>query len=460
MTQYNTPTIAPYPTSLNRVDPVASVVLPSATVVNERNLSLQWTADKPDCKFKWMLQGEVDTIIPWTTVWASDTTLVHQNISNGTYTFYVKAIDLWGNTSVTVSKVVEVRRELLSPLLIAPSADDILPSGNVTFRVDVPRNEPGDVYHYAFQILEETNASPLQTTYVEGRQWFDSRDSYEGFSFNSPVPEDQGGEVTFTKALDIRKVYWWTCRISVIRAGEIVFSEPAEKQRFTVGILATKISLLATPSVVRADGESEVTIQAKALDARGQLDVQWIGTANFSLNSGESASFTLPHTGVVFAAGIASTKLVSETIGTVHLASIANKLLSDNIEVNFVANRLPESPVWMPMTTTLNLSETPVKKARIGVAVPADADNDLLHFKIEIDTEATFDSPNLIKAETRFSTVGWTYFDGNNEISFPVDGVRQGVPSTYVVYDTGEVLSDLTHYYCRVAAWDNWRNEA
>lgn len=453
--QYNTPTVASYPTSLNRVLPVVTIVTPSTTISVDRNLTVQWTTDKPGCLFKWSLIGNIQ-LIPWTNTWSSNTSFSYSNIPNGDYTISVQAQDKWGNESVVTTKLVEVRRAIVPPTLISPVSGDILSTGTVVFRCNVPRNELGDVYHYAFQIEEELNSNPLTKQYVDNQPWFDSRNGYNGFSFTSPVPEDQGGEVTFTKELDMRKNYWWTCRISTLRAGVITNSESAPPQRFTTGVLGTKIVLVAQPNVVRADSVSYSELSAKVFDARDQLDVQWTGTANFEISNGVG-SFISQNIGVNFAGGIATTKLTSNIANNVTVQAVANNLLDGSIVVQFVTNRLPEQPTWTPEDGEYNVSVLSETSTKLKMTIPSDADNDLIHLRLEIDTESTFDSPNKIVAETRFSTVGWTYFDGTNEIPYPTAGVRQGIPGTWATYDTGSVLKDGLHYYCRVSAWDNWQ---
>lgn len=451
--QFNTPTVAGYPTSLNRVPPVVTITQPSSTVVGLRNLTVAWTADKTECQFKWA----VSNLIPWTTVWAADTSLSYENVPNGNYTISVKALDKWGNESAVTTKAIEVRREIIPPTMLSPLNGDILPTGTVSFRCNVPRNETGDVYHYAFQILEETSANPLLTKFVDNRQWFDSRDGYTGFSFTAPVPEDQGGEVSFTKVLDMRKNYWWCCRISTLRAGVVTYSATTELQRFTTGVLATGLLLMAEPSTVRADSVTEMTLRARALDPRGQLDVQWSGTVNFQIVSG-LASFVAPYVGVTFVGGIATTRLISNIANSVNLRAVTNKLTDGTLTVQFVNNRLPAAPTWCTATEAYNQAEVPETRTKLAVHIPSDADNDMIHLRLEFDTEPTFDSPNRRVTETRFSTVGWTYFDGTNEIPFPESGVPQGLNGTWAAYETGNILIDGSRYYCRASAWDNWRD--
>jgi hypothetical protein len=266
------------------------------------------------------------------------------------------------------------------------------------------------------------------------------------------VPEDAGGEVSFTKALDVRKNYYWAVRISTLRAGVVTYSVTTQPQRFTVGVLATKIILTAQPGVLRADNVTKTTLQAKAVNPQGQLDVQWTGTVNFSIASG-TASFAQANIGVGFAGGIAETKMTANVANVVSVSAASNKLLNGTANIQFVTNRLPESPAWHED----NLAETNEIRAKLKINVPSDADNDLIHMRVELDTEPTFDSPNKIVAESRFSTINWTYFDGTNEIPYPVSGVPQGVPNTWVAYDTGDVLIDGKRYYCRASAWDNWQ---
>ena len=451
--QFNTPTVAGYPTSLNRTLPVVTITQPSTTVSGLRNLVVSWTSSKPECQFKW----SISNVIPWTTVWAANTSITHENIPNGNYVISVKALDKWGNESVVTTKNIEIRREIVPPTMLSPLHGDILPTGTVTFRCSVPRNETGDVYHYAFQILEETSANPLLTKYVDSRQWFDSRDGFAGFSFTSPVPEDQGGEVSFTKTLDIRKNYWWCCRISTLRAGVVTYSVATELQRFTTGVLATKLLLLAEPGVVRADSVTQTTLRARAVDPRGQLDVQWSGTVNFQIVTG-TANFVTASVGVLFVGGVATTRVTAGIANTVNFKAVANKLLDATVAVQFVNNRLPAAPAWKESDDVCNLSEVSEIRAKLAVKIPTDADNDLIHMRLEFDTEATFDSPDRRVAETRFSTVGWTYFDGVNEVPFPASGVPQGVEGTWAAYETGNTLVAGKRYFCRASAWDNWRD--
>jgi hypothetical protein len=321
----------------------------------------------------------------------------------------------------------------------------ILPTTNTSFVCTVPLGEPGQAFHFEFQIATDA----LMTQPVDGTTWFSSVNGYTGFSYVAPVAQDQGGTVSFTKTLTTRKNYWWRCRVRL--AGTDRVGAPSEILPFTVGTLATRILVEASPLNVRADGRSTSKISAKAVNRLGNVDTEWTGAVNFGITSGV-ASFVGSPDLVPFSSGISIIYTSSSTINNVIIRALANYLTEGTVTVNFIGNRLPAAPEWL--SSPINLNEIFTNIAVLSFTIPIDLDNDKLHMKMEMDTVNTFDSPNLMIAETRFSLVGWEYYDGTNWKPYPADGVQQGLPGGIVRYTTSAPLIDGKTYYCRAAAWD------
>lgn len=462
--QYTTPAVQGantpqgiYPTNYDTRQPDITFTQPTQTTITTRNVTFAWAVDKPS-QFKWALQGPNGFLVPWTTTWsveASASEYTHTNIPNGSYTFFVKAMDRYGNEK-TESFAIEVRREILAPTQIAPLAGTYLPNASVVFRCNVPLGEIGDLYDYEIQILKVVRVNPLQTERLDPAiEWYSSADSYSGWSFTAPIPENIGGEVSFTKILDLRKRYQWRVRLRVTRGGVTLYGPASPYIMFTTGILGTQLVIDANPTSVRADGVNAITLLASARDIHGNTDNQWTGTVNFS-STGIPVTFVATQTSVPFIGGIATTRITSTTVGNVTIKGVSTSLLDGEKAVGFIANRLPFAPEWA--TAPFNPPEVSLTSAELVATVPIDLDNDRLHFKMEIDEWQTFDGPNLIISESRFETERgkWQYFNGTEWVSFPAEGVPQGVPGTLVKYVTGEVLQDGKTYYCRIAAWDQF----
>ena len=441
--EYTNWVYAPFPTEIDTVDPVVSFVSPPTPIeegrVNAREISYQWTANKTNCEFRHQGSWESD----WSD-WSVVTTTQSDNLPNGNYSISVQARDQFGNLSEVTTRTFIIFRDLPIPTLVAPVANGIVDDPSVVFVCDVPRGENGQTWHFEFQI--STNSSMTQL--VDGVTWFSSINGYAGFSYNAPVPENAGGTVSFTKTLDTRTKYWWRCRLRL--AGTNFIGAASEAQSFTVGILGTQLIATATPSTLRADGSTESVIKAEVQDALGRIDTVWTGNVTFSIAAGV-ANFSLP-TNVTLVNGAASTSITSNLINIVNVYANANLLPNAAVEVNFVSNRLPGVPEWRD--STVNLPIVAATMATLTCSIPGDLDNDKLHFMIKLDTVDTFDSPYLFIAESRFSTVGWEYFDGLNWLAFPSEGVLQG--SGLVRYTTTQPLQDTKKYYAKICAWDNY----
>jgi hypothetical protein len=134
-------------------------------------------------------------------------------------------------------------------------------------------------------------------------------------------------------------------------------------------------------------------------------------------------------------------------LGEVYLVAIYNRELSvTEVQQNFnygpivdKVNRAPESPVLISPNNRAFLSDLsqPIKFAW---TVPNDLDGDSLHFKIEFDVDANFNSP-LLFFESKDGTPGF----------FPKPPVSQAADSV-----TFEKVISLPNgsYWWRVSAWD------
>lgn len=445
--QYTDWVVAPFPTQIDTVRPVVSFVVPptpeAGARVSSRIITYQWTSNKADCRFKYKGSWQ----LAWTD-WATTLTTQSDNLPNGNYSFSVQCIDKFGNESEPVTRSFVVLRELPVPLQVAPADTAILSSPGVAVVCTVPRGENGQTWHFEFQIA--TNSSMTQL--VGGVSWFSSLNGYGGFDhdgvgLNAPVPENSGGTVGYTKLLSERARYWWRCRLRL--AGTDQVSDASPIRSFVVGVLGTKLTVVSNPVTVRADGTTVSTITAQVHDPLGQLDTVWNGSVNFVV-SGGTASFQSAATGIVLSGGIASTTVSSSTINVASIRADSASLASGTATVEFVANRIPGAPEWLDPPT--NSPDITSAVTTLTATIPADLDNDNLHFKVELDTVNTFDGVDLIVAETMFSVVGWEYFDGSNWLAFPIAGVPQG--SGQVRYTTTQPLEDTKTYYARIAAWD------
>ncbi|MCH8018936.1 T9SS type A sorting domain-containing protein [candidate division KSB1 bacterium] len=133
-------------------------------------------------------------------------------------------------------------------------------------------------------------------------------------------------------------------------------------------------------------------------------------------------------------------------LGEVYLVAIYNRELSqDEINQNFGAgsvvetnNRAPQTPTLLsPDNSTLFNSSSPPPKLEWGV--PEDADNDPLHFRIEIAQDTSFSSASII--ESRTDVAGFS----------PTPPVPAGQGT--VSYSFATNLDD-GEYWWRVSAWD------
>lgn len=442
--QYTNWTYAPFPTQVDTISPIASFVSPPTPLegarINTRTIAYQWTANKENCEFRYKGSWEA----AWS-AWGSVTSVQSENLPNGNYSISVQAKDYFGNESAAVTRAFVVFRELPVPVLLAPAVDGILDDTDVAFVCEVPRGENGQTWHFEFQIARDQSMTQL----VDNITWFSSVNGYAGFSYNAPVPENIGGTISFNKVLQTRTKYWWRCRVRL--AGTNLTSAASAPQAFVVGVLGTQLTVMATPVSIRADGNSQIAVRAEVQDALGRIDVAWAGAITFSIATG-SANFVLPAANVPLSAGAASTALTSNVINTVGVYANIAGLPLGSAEIDFLANSLPAAPVWQ--NATVNPPIISASMATVTCAIPADIDNDKLHFMVEIDTTNTFDSPSLFVAESRFSTVGWEYFDGTNWLAFPNDGVMQG--NGLVRYTTIHALQDTKTYYARICAWDKY----
>lgn len=441
--QFTNWVVGPNPTEINSVLPIITFVSPPTPIegarVGTRTVIIQWTSNKPEClyKIKW---GSA-----WGTEWQNITSYTINDISNGDYAFSVKGKDKYGNESVPITVNFTIYRELPIPTPIAPAMNAILPSTATSFVCSVPPGEIGQSYHFEFQI----GTDPLMTQLVDNVSWFSSVNGYSGFSYVAPVAQNQGGTISFTKSLSPRKNYWWRCRIRL--AGTDQVGAASETLPFTVGVLATKLLLTAAPLNVRADGKSTTTLTAKAVNRLDVVDTEWVGGINFGILSGVANFIGTPDL-VPLSSGMAAINVYSNTLNNVTFVARTNYLIEANAVVNFTANRLPNAPEWL--TTPINPSEVFVPTASLSFTIPTDPDNDRLHMKLELDTKETFDTPDFFIAESRFSLVGWEYYDGTNWKAYPTDGVPQGLAGGIIRYTTTQPLLDGKTYYCRVSAWD------
>lgn len=439
--QYTSWVVAPFPTQIDTVPPVVSFVAPptplEGSTIQERITTYQWTADKADCEYRYKGSWHTD----WS-AWSTNPIAQSDNLPNGSYAFSVQAKDKFGNESAIITRSFYVLRELPVPVLIAPASSSVLANNSVAFVCEVPRGDDGQSWHFEFQIATDSNMIQL----VENKTWFSSVDSYLGYSYTAPVPENSGGTITFSKNLPTRQQYWWKCRIRL--AGTNIVSQPSAPRSFTLGTLGTRAVLIASKSQVRADGVATSNIRAEIQDTLQQIDTLWSGTIDFSIVSG-TATFQGNPLGMIVNSGVASIEIKSDIINDVSITCNHPDLESVPVVVSFVANRLPIAPIWSMTPDELDFPTTTVS---LVCDVPADLDNDTLHFKIEIDIIQTFDSPNLIVAESRFSTAGWEYFDGINWLAFLTQGIPQGTGK--IRYTTTTPLKDKHQYYARIAAWD------
>ena len=455
--QYTSWVTAPNPTSLNRVRPILSwaepPTMPEDSIITTRTSVFQWNSTKLGCQYQY--KGS------WQNTWSDwneSNIYIANSLPNGAFVFSVKAKDLYGNISEELVKHFIVYREISIPEPIAPNS--IIPNTDVTFVCTVPSGETGQTYHFEFQIAYWNNSNTSMNDLVNpAMQWFSSVNVYAGFSYDTPVPENRGGTVSFTKTLATRRKYLWRCRIRL--AGTDRVSAMSEIVPFTVGVLGTKIVLASVPEVARADGSSRITINARIEDALGQLDPLWVGSISFVKSAGVAQFVNPDINGQILAPinlGVSTIQICSSTINSVNVAGNANYLDSGNVTVNFVANRLPVAPTWLPedVNSGVNLEVVSATVASVTMTIPSDQDGDKLHVKLEMDVVDTFDSPDLIVAETRFNQAGWEYYDGANWVVFPVDGVVQGQMNGLIRYTTPIPLVDDKTYYCRVAAWDNY----
>jgi hypothetical protein len=462
--QYTNWAVAPNPTDLSRTDPVLSWVEPPTpyedSTITSRSVTLQWNSNKTGCQFKYKGSWQSE----WSD-WVTSNNYTSAALPNGTYSFSVSAKDAYGNDSGTITRSFIVYRELSIPEPVLPANDAIITNTNdIKLVCTVPPGEAGQQYHFEFQIAYNANMTELVDS---GTQWFTSVNGYDGFDYTAPVPENRGGNVGFTKTLTSRRKYWWRCRTRLYGTDRV--STPSEARSFTVGILATKVTLSASPATLRADGIAKTLITAKAENAVGQLDAAMSGTfrftktgiANFA-GSNPDGPISLP-----MVAGTASIEMSSSVVNQVNVVGEANYLNTNNVSVslnngnvtvNFVSNRLPAAPEWLPENTGtgVNLKIISATVTGITMTIPTDEDNDKLHFKLEMDTVATFDSPDLMIMETRFDRAGWEYYDGTQWLLFPENGVPQGKTDGLVRYTTTSSLTDNKTYYCRAAAWDNY----
>jgi len=134
-------------------------------------------------------------------------------------------------------------------------------------------------------------------------------------------------------------------------------------------------------------------------------------------------------------------------LGEVYLVAIYNRELSqDEINQNFGAgsvvetgNREPETPTLVsPDNGTLFNSSSPPLKLEWGV--PKDAENDPLHFRIEIAQDTSFSLASII--ESRIDVAGFV----------PTPPVSSGQDTAS--YSLPSVLAD-GQYWWRVSAWDS-----
>lgn len=464
MPQYTDWVVAPNPTDLSRTKPTLSWVVPPTphedVRVTSRTVTFQWRCNKADCVYKY--KGS------WATEWSDwNPSSVHvtPSLPNGTYSFAIQARDTYGNVSDTVTRNFVVYRELSIPEPISPAINQILSdTANVNFVCTVPPGEPGQQYHFEFQIAYNQAMTNLVQPNV---QWFSSVNGFNDFSYNAPVAENAGGTITFTKTLTTRRRYWWRCRIRLYGTDRL--SAASEAIPFTVGILGTRVALSVSPAAVRADGTSSTTVTGRVENALGQIDTVMVGQIRLSKTGVAAFAGTNPDGPITLSLnnGLVTTTLTSNTINPVnvvgegsYLDGFGNSvaLASGNAIVDFVHNRLPMAPTWLPESITegINLGIISATATAVVMRIPADLDNDRLHMKIEIDTSDTFDSPNLIVSETRFNRTGWEYYDGVQWLLFPETGVPQAHANGLVRYTTTVPLEDNTTYYCRAAAWDNY----
>jgi hypothetical protein len=454
-------------TELNTVLPLIEIYEPDQATVITRDVWFRWRVTNKEAgtwTTKWQLTNTITNtiIVSYQNDWQTAAEYHHVNIPNASYRFSVQVKDKFGNTA-TENKEFIVRREIAAPEQIAPIEGAILPSGNVVFQATIPRGEDGDLFDFDIQILEVLSLSPLQTRYVDTTPWFSSATNYNGWAVNGtpmggPVPEDTGGFFTFAKALDPRKRYRWKCRVRTQRGGGVVYSLESPLKQFTVGVLGTKLLATAVPSMLRGDDTSASTVTASVVDANNSVDRDWTGAVTFALTNLVGARFKTG-TGVVqLSNGVATTQVVSSALGQLTIVMTSTGLTQASATVQFVVNRLPGAPEWAPSIGETNPTEISVDSAELIMTVPVDLDGDRLHFMVEIDTTPDFDSPDLIVAESRFDRSFWQYYDGNNWVEFPENGVEQGRAGTQVKYLTGSVLQDGKRYYCRAAAWDQWQS--
>jgi len=109
------------------------------------------------------------------------------------------------------------------------------------------------------------------------------------------------------------------------------------------------------------------------------------------------------------------------------------------------AGGAPPVPVWSTPADTVTMSAFPA----LAFTIPALGS--AMHFGMQLDTAATFDTGSLRDLMTTTDQTGWEYWDGAAWQAFPVGGVNQSYAGNDARHTVQTTLGSGT-WYRRVRA--------
>jgi len=311
-----------------------------------------------------------------------------------------------------------------APTLVSFATNPFTTDNTPALTFNVPQDVNGDPLHFSVEIDDDGDFGVVTHT-------FESRLSTSGFSPMPPVAQGNG-QATYNVQSALADGDWWW-RVSAWD-GRVYGNSPAAR-RFVVDVTKPFTSN-HNPSDSAKGISINTNIVVHVQDAtsgvkRSSLVMKVNGNAVSPSITGTSADYTLTYDPPNnFAFG----QTVNVSIDAAD--STENALTTDAYSFTIGANSAPSAPTLLATANPFTNDNTP----DLAFNVPSDANDDPLHFRVEIDDDGNFNSINYF-FESQSRTSGFS----------PTPPVASG--NGQVTYTVQTTLTE-GNWWWRVSAWD------
>ncbi|MFP4457980.1 MAG: C25 family cysteine peptidase [Candidatus Zixiibacteriota bacterium] len=371
---------------------------------------------------------------------------VDMEILTGRWFWRVKAYDGLEYSDYSSIWAFELNSAPNAPVLSTPAIDAELVSAPIEFSWSIPADADSDDLYFRIEVDSDGDFGTVDYTY---ESWIDG----SSFSPEQPVTHDSGN-CTFTVPIDMELTEGhWYWRVNAYDG--IDFSGATSARHFSINTLPT-VPTLVSPIDLSVTAEAPATLQwnvpvdddGDALHFKVQIsqDSDFI-TIDHTYTSWLDETGFSPDLPVASGTGTAElTHGLDLLPGTYHWRVYAydgSELSHSSSSWSFTVDEAPDSPTLASPEADELFSAPPTQ---FQWSIPDDADDDDLHFILEIDSDGDF-----------ISSLDYSY-DSRIEASLfsPAMPVESGSGScTFSCPD--DLILDTGHWYWRVKAWDGYK---